>query len=756
MLRLALLGTPEVTLQGHSLLEPLAGRGLALVVYLAVTAQLHPRGRLADLLWHDVANEEALKRLRNLLPRVRPLLSTHLQITRDSLAFDKSRAHWLDVDVLRTHLHPSTGSSEPQILENVLGLYRADFLADLSLRDAPVFEQWVIQQREDLHRLVIQGFHRLADCYLKCGDYQAGLRATQRILTLEPWREEAHRQQMSLLAKQGERTAALTQFQLCQRLLADEFGVEPTAETVLLYEQLRSNAFLKGVETQQPTTLTTAPPITPSRSANWDEIPRPLRFYGRESELKTLAQWINQERCRLVGVFGLGGQGKSTLVAHWLRTRHAPHAVASTLPDPANQPEALFDHILWCSLSSPLPPTGLLQEWLVTLSSSQATAPPARLEQQLAQLLAYLRQQRCLLVLDNLEHVLPTSTAADATNTLPGGYAELLQTLATGDHQSCLVVISQQRPAAFTRWEEHTPAIRSLHLQGLSEAASLQLLSVYGLSGPACRTLVRQYAGCPLALLVAAETTQELFAGNIEHFLDTQVGISAELHTRLHQQFMALDASEQTILLWLALAQTPLSFDALSARLVMKSNKRVYLDVCRTLLHRSLIETHAEGFSLPQLLQGFLLDYLVEGISQELIDNGITPSQGDRLFNRYRLLDPAAPRPIQDRQIRLLLQPILDTLLGHWGRTHLIVHLRSRLEAALALEPGPLDYAPANLHALLRHLEARVLAPQDLANPWAMTTATFMLPPMPVNTATPPQPTWLLANSECVSLPQGG
>ena len=295
MLRLALLGTPEVTLQGHSLLEQLAGRGLALVVYLVVTGQVHPRGRLADLLWHDVSNEEALKRLRNLLPRVRRLVATHVHITRDSLAFDKSSSHWLDVDVLRAQLNPSAGSSEPQVLENTLKLYRADFLVDFSLRDAPVFEEWVIQQREELHRLVIQGFHRLADCYLKCGDYQAGLVATQRLLTLQPWREEAHRQQMLLLAKRGERTAALMQFHLCQRVLADEFGIEPTAETVLLYEQLRSNAF-KNSEAQAPITLAT----TQSLQANWDGIPRPLRFYGREAELKTLGQWINQERCRLV------------------------------------------------------------------------------------------------------------------------------------------------------------------------------------------------------------------------------------------------------------------------------------------------------------------------------------------------------------------------------------------------------------------------------------------------------------------------
>ena len=726
MLRLALLGTPEVTLQGHSLLEQLAGRGLALIVYLAVNGQAHPRGRLADLLWHDMSNEEALKRLRNLLPRVRPLLATHIHITRDSLAFDKSSSHWLDVDVLRVQLNPSAGSSDPQVLENFLKLYRADFLADFSLRDAPVFEEWVIQQREELHRLVIQGFHRLADCYLKCGDYQAGLVATQRLLTLQPWREEAHRQQMLLLAKRGERTAALMQFHLCQRVLADEFGIEPTAETVLLYEQLRSNAF-KNSEAQAPITLAT----TQSLQANWDGIPRPLRFYGREAELKTLGQWINQERCRLVGIFGLGGQGKSTLMAHWLRTHCSPRSAADILPGLENQPKAAFAHILWCSLSSPPPLTKLLQEWLFALSGIQSAALPARLEQQLALLLSYLRQQRCLVVLDNLEHVLPPSPMGDPINGLPVDYAALLHGLATGEHQSCLVVISQQRPTTFSRWEEHTPAIRSLHLQGLSETASLQLLSVNGLSGPACLTLARRYAGCPLALLVAAEAIQELFAGNTESFLNIKIWISADLYTQINQQFVALGVAEQTLLLWLALAQTPLTFDALCARLVMSPHKRVYLDACRTLLHRSLIETHTEGFSLPNVLQAYLIDYLVEGISQELIHNRLTQTQGDSLLNRYRLLDPEAPRPIQDRQIQLLLLPILETLRDHWGLANLILHLQTSLETWLRLDPRLVGYAQDNLRFLLQQLKASLLVPQKPPGAWAMTASSFALLSMP-------------------------
>jgi len=42
---------------------------------------------------------------------------------------------------------------------------------------------------------------------------------------------------MRLLAYSGQRHAALTQYRVCRQILADELGVEPMAQTTVLYEQ---------------------------------------------------------------------------------------------------------------------------------------------------------------------------------------------------------------------------------------------------------------------------------------------------------------------------------------------------------------------------------------------------------------------------------------------------------------------------------------------------------------------------------------
>ncbi len=62
----------------------------------------------------------------------------------------------------------------------------------------------------------------------------------RRILQLEPWREEAHRQLMLLLAQSGQRSAALAQYELCRQALRSELNVEPDAATLELVARIRA------------------------------------------------------------------------------------------------------------------------------------------------------------------------------------------------------------------------------------------------------------------------------------------------------------------------------------------------------------------------------------------------------------------------------------------------------------------------------------------------------------------------------------
>src|SRR5690242_19403 len=96
MLELNLLGVPEVTLDGHVLTFTRRG-SVALLGYLALSRRAHAREALATLLAGDSFEEQARKYLSNVLVDLRQQLGDYIIATRQSVSFDRRKAHRLDV-----------------------------------------------------------------------------------------------------------------------------------------------------------------------------------------------------------------------------------------------------------------------------------------------------------------------------------------------------------------------------------------------------------------------------------------------------------------------------------------------------------------------------------------------------------------------------------------------------------------------------------------------------------------------------------
>ena len=202
---------------------------------------------------------------------------------------------------------------------------------------------------------------------------------------------------MRLLVRLGQRNQALQQYETCRRLLREELGVEPDPATVALYEQIRRGDFQlphlpaapQALPAQRPAPPIPTAPFPIANTPKWVEVPETGRVYGREAELAQLQHWLSTERCQLVTILGIGGVGKTTLAAVSAR------AVAED-----------FDEVIWCSLLNAPPLDELLRGVLQSISQQSLVELPLSLDEQLTFLLNELRQQRCLLVLDNLESIL--------------------------------------------------------------------------------------------------------------------------------------------------------------------------------------------------------------------------------------------------------------------------------------------------------------------------------------------------------------
>lgn len=778
VLRLTLFGSPQILLGDQPLSGFATNKAQALLFYLAVTADTaaaqpitHSRDLIATLLWGEMTEAQAKQNLRTVLPELRRLVGNHLRIDRQTIAFDHTSPYWLDVALLRRSLTPGRSPVELAAQQAAVDLYQGEFLSGFYINNAPAFEAWVLAQREQIHTLVATALFTLVNAYAQQTEYAAALAANRRLLLLEPWSEPAHRQQMLLLAQTGERAAALAQYELCQRLLAAEFGVAPLAETTALYEQIRVGAIdrpgdglpqtgnqpvavnepgrqadhepLPGVGPQPrtlPQVAAAAPPGEPlvpeaqiaDEGRSSTDAPRlqvaghhmPLRtkLYGRQSDLARLRQWIVEEGCQFVGIFGIGGQGKSALAATFVRCLAEAATPTQPLETGAAGEQGGFRHIIWHSLLNAPSLAAVLQEWVYILSDQMVTTLPTSLEQQFSQLIAYLRQQRCLLILDNLESIL--QSAEHSGDYQPGyeAYGQLFHRLASGGHHSCLLLTSRERPQDLTHLEEDTPTVRFLSLAGLPADAGRQMLRARGLVDDPTElgALVQHYSGNPLALKLIAETIQSIFSGDTAAFLQVETLLFDDIRHVLDQQFARLTPLERELILWLAVVREPVSFQLLCDLLAQPPAQRLVLEAVRSLQRRSLLEKYETGFGLQNVLLEYATVLLIDSICAELVNESwATTHPGDpgqvpgrplaalHFLNHYALVLAQVKEYVRASQTRLLLQPIGAYLVARLGRTGAEQRIQWLL-AALRTAPLTPGYAAANLLHLLLQLAVDV------------------------------------------------
>src|SRR4029078_4401807 len=131
-------------------------------------------------------------------------------------------------------------------------------------------------------------------------------------------------------------------------------------------------------------------------------------------------------------------------------------------------------------------------------------------------LLALLRPQPSLLILDNLETVLSPGAVELRYRAGYEGYGAVLRQLAESAHQGCLVLTSREQPL-----RADDIAVRVMRREGLEVEEDRALLGHRALLGDdaAWRALVERYAGNPLALQVVGETISVVLGWGIAAFL---------------------------------------------------------------------------------------------------------------------------------------------------------------------------------------------------------------------------------------------
>lgn len=202
----------------------------SLFAYLILNAGIrHRREWLADLVWPDLEEAKARKRLRHALWRLRQAVgSGYFKADRIAVAFSADAPYQLDVDVLKVSLCDEGPADE---LLPIVDAYAGDLLPGF-------YDEWVFRARETV-RLAYEQQMQLLMCRLEAeGRWRDMMRAAGTWISHDDVAEPAYRALMLAHERLGESAGVVTTFRACCRSLQQEIGVPPCAETSALYSRL--------------------------------------------------------------------------------------------------------------------------------------------------------------------------------------------------------------------------------------------------------------------------------------------------------------------------------------------------------------------------------------------------------------------------------------------------------------------------------------------------------------------------------------
>ncbi len=425
-----------------------------------------------------------------------------------------------------------------------------------------------------------------------------------------------------------------------------------------------------------------------STLADWGDAPAVAAFHGRLKERQILRDWLLRDDCRLVGVCGMGGMGKTALASR-----------------SAQELASRFDAVFWRSLRN----APSCAEWLaeaILFLSEQRCVPGSSEAARSRQLLQLLRERRCLLVLDNFETILEPGASDFPYRQEFAGYSSLLQAIAEASHHSCLVVTSREEPSELARLAGASSPVRVLRLGGLDGPTGQALLANKSLTGDTQTwgALVEQCHGNPLALQVTGELIATVFGRDIGAFLATGEAVFGDIRRVLEAQVARLSHTELNILYWLALEREAVGFETLVTSVGAGTPRHELLSALHALQRRSLLETGEDGarFTLQTVVLEYATETIVEAASAEilsrapslLVSHAMIKAQSEAYIRRSqeRLVASALLRHLQTTRTDDVIERALLDLLDHWR----------------GMPPTEQGYGPGNVVNLLRILRGNL------------------------------------------------
>lgn len=566
-MRVLLLGPFEVRDDDDRPIEVAGTRLRALVARLAMEpGRIVAADVLVTAIWDEKPPASGTNALQALVTRLRRVIGAGLVegvAPGYRLAVDAS-----DVDVVRFEQLVSAGreTADPAMLWEAEALWRGPALVDLlDLR----FAADAAVRLEDLRLSATEA--RLALGLAAGEDVLGELRP---LAAAHPLAERLQALLMRALYASGRQAEALEAYEQTQRRLADELGIDPSAELTKLHLSiLRQDPHLITLQRKRRTNLRA----------------QVTSFVGRDEDVAALAAALTA--ARLVTVVGPGGAGKTRLASE----------VAARATG--------IDGVWFVELAGLTNPNDIASAVLMAIGAREATGDAA------SRLLEFLGAQRVLLILDNCEHLV--AAVADLVHQLLGSCPEL-RILATS-RESLAVGGERLYPIGPLPWpadeSNEDPAVYPAVQLFVERATAVRPdFTLDETNAKAVIEICRRLDGMPLAIELAAARTRALGVERIATRLDDRFTLlssgnrTAMPHHRtlravIEWSWALLSEQERELAMRLAVFPAGATLEALD-----DSN----LDDLAGLVDKSLVEHNGDRYRMLETIRSYGVERLDE------------------------------------------------------------------------------------------------------------------------------------------------
>ena len=277
--------------------------------------------------------------------------------------------------------------------------------------------------------------------------------------------------------------------------------------------------------------------------------PKINRFYGREKELELIFKFLVNQNTHLISILGLPGIGKTSLVKRFVDLNLDK-----------------FEVIIWRSLKFPKS-LNLLIDDLLNVCQQEAKQ---LIDDKLKQLFDIFRNQKCLIILDDLENIFINCQFAGKYKPEYQDYQTFLQMITEIEHQSCLILISQEKCQEMISLDNELYPIYSLEISGLNHADILQNTGLKNQEN--WLELMKLYENHPKYLQYISILIKDVFQGEVSEFLKENILIlTADFKTEFDSIWLRLSDIEKEILLKISQNHQPISRDEIKKCLSLSS-----------------------------------------------------------------------------------------------------------------------------------------------------------------------------------------